>query len=183
MKSISLRAYARHRKATGLTGGTLRSVQVAIRDGRLSRSLTRDRKKIRGAKAADAEWAASTKSDHVPLTGPTAPSAPESPDDSAPTAPSPLTEARTRREAAQAEIREMELAERRGALVSARAVESYLSNLFAQCRTRLLSIPARARQRDPSLSGPQLAVIETMIREALEDLASPPGERNERRAG
>lgn len=167
MKSISLRAYALHRKAAGLTGTTLRAVQEAIVAGRLARSLTRG-KKIRSAAAADAEWGASTKAEHVPLTGPAAsmPSGAQQP------AVNGLAAARTRREAAQAAIREMELAERQGELVPAKDVELHLANLFAQCRTRLLSIPARARQRDPSLSGPQLMILEALLREALEGLAS-----------
>jgi len=175
MKAISLRAYARHRQARSLPGGTLRAVQVAIRDGRLASSLTKDRTKIRSAKAADAEWAAATKGDHVPLTGPTSIAASQ--------APNPLAEARARRESAQASIREMELAERRGELVPSKDVEAHLANLFAQCRTRLLAIPARARQRDPSLSGPQLALLEALLFEALEDLAGAPPERDERAAG
>lgn len=168
MRSLSLREYARHRKASGLDGGTHRAVQVAIESGRLVASVTR-MKKIRSASEADDEWAASTKADHVPLEGPTAPHAAGP----APRAPNALGEARARREAAQASLREMELARRQGELVPARDVEAHLANVFSQCRARLMSIPARARQRDPSLSGSHLALFELLIREALEDLAAP----------
>ena len=175
---ISLSAYARHRKSRGLPGGTLYAVQVAKRDGRIKRSVTR-RGKIRSTELADAEWLASTKSEYVPDTGPTSPARNTSPEQ---TALNPLAEARARREAAQAEIREMELAQRRGELVPAKDIESHLANLFTQCRTRLLSIPARARQHDASLSGPQLVLLERLLREALEDLAASPTEHSGRRA-
>lgn len=164
---MGLREYARHRASKGLPGGTLRAVQVAIESGRLQASITPE-KKIRDADEADAEWAAATASDHVPLTGPTAPAGDP---DRAST--NDLVEARARREAAQASIREMELAQRRGELVPAKAIEDHLANVFARCRTKLLGVSARARQRDPSLSAQQLVLIEGLIREALEDLASP----------
>lgn len=159
---MGLREYARHRKAAGLAGGTLRAVQVAIRDGRLSKSLTRDRKRIASAAAADREWEATTQADRVPLSGPTAPAEP----------PPSLMESRARREAAEAELAEIELAEKRRELVPAKDVESRLVNVFAQCKTKLLGVPSRARQRDPALTGEQVSLIEALIREALEELAS-----------
>jgi phage terminase Nu1 subunit (DNA packaging protein) len=158
---LSLRAYARHRKEAALAGGTLRAVQVAIRDGRLWKSLTPDRKQIADAAAADAEWAAVTQVDRIPITGPTA----------AGTPPPDLTESRARREAAEAALAEIELAEKRRELVPAKDVESKLVNAFAHCKTKLLGVSSRARQRDPALTGPQVALIESLIREALDDLA------------
>ncbi len=157
----SLRAYARHRDAAGLAGGTLNAVQVAIKSGRLSKSLTPDRKKIASVEAADAEWSATTHVDRIPLSGPTA-SGTQPPD---------LAESRARREAAEATLVEIELAEKRSELLPAKDVESRLVNVFAGCKTKLLGVPSRARQRDPSLTGPQVALFDTLIREALEDLA------------
>jgi phage terminase Nu1 subunit (DNA packaging protein) len=162
---MGLREYGRHRRRLGLPGGALRAVQVAIRDGRLDTSLTPDRKKIRSAKAADAEWAASTNEDRVPLSGPTAPAV------SAPSAPSPLADARARRETVNAERAEMELAELRGQLVNAQDVEARLITLFGGIRTKLLGIPARAAQRDPTMTPEQLAMIDDLLRECLTDLA------------
>lgn len=159
---MGVREYARHRKAAGLAGGTHRAVQVAIEDGRLSKSLTPDRKRIANATAADAEWGATTLADRIPITGPTA----------AGTPPPDFAESRARREAAEAALAEIELAEKRRELVPARDVESKLVNVFAHCKTKLLGVPSRARQRDPALTGPQVALIESLIREALEDLAS-----------
>lgn len=160
--AISLREYARHRKAAALAGGTHRAVQVAIRDGRLSKSLTPDGKQIASIEAADAEWAATTHVDRIPLTGPTA----------AGTRPPDLTESRARREAAEASLAEIELDEKRGELVLAADVEAKLVNVFAHCKTKLLAVSSRARQRDPSLTGPQIELFKVLVREALDDLAS-----------
>ena len=164
--SIGLREYARHRKAAGLAGGTLRAVQTAIASGRLSRSLTKDRKQIANAKQADAEWTATTQVDRIPLTGPTSAGAP----------PPDLQESRARREAAEAALAELELAERRAQLLPAEDVETRLLTVFGNCKTKLLGVPARARQRDPSLTAEQFSILEELIREALEDLAGGPAE-------
>lgn len=158
---VGLRAYARHRKAAGLAGGTLRAVQVAIRDCRLSTSLTPDRKKIASIAAADAEWDATTQVDRIPLSGPTATG----------TQPPDLQESRARREAAEAALAEIELAEKRGELVLAKDVEARLVGVFSRCKTKLLGVPSRARQRDPGLTGPQVDLFDELIREALDDLA------------
>lgn len=159
-KSISLRAYARHRKANELAGGTLRAIQVAIKSGRLSKSITADGK-IASAAVADREWEATTHVDRIPLSGPTA----------AGTPPPELGESRARREAAEAALAEIELAEKRAELVLASDVESKLVSVFLQCKTKLLAVASRARQRDPGLSAPQVELFETLIREALTDLA------------
>lgn len=166
---VSIREYARHRKAAGLAGGTHRAVQVAIRDGRLSKSVTPDGK-IADVPAADAEWASTTHVDRIPLSGPTA----------AGTTPPDLAESRARREAAEAALAEIELAEKRAELVLAKDVESKLVNVFAQCKTKLLAVASRARQRDPGLTGPQVELFETLIREALDDLARAAGDERAR---
>lgn len=160
--SMGIREYARHRKDAALAGGTHRAVQVAIIDGRLSKSLTPDRKRIADVAAADAEWASTTHVDRIPLTGPTA----------AGTSPPDLAESRARREAAEAALAEIELDEKRGELVPAKDVEAKLVSVFAHCKTKLLAVAPRARQRDPSLTGAQLELFEALIREALDDLSS-----------
>lgn len=165
-KPLSLRAYSRHRKAKGLAGGTLYAVQVAIDSGRLRKSLTADGQ-VASAAAADAEWEKTTKAEHIPHSGPSA----------AGTPPPDLQESRARREAAEASLAEIELAEKRRELIPSKDVESRLVNVFAQCRTKLLGVPARARQRDPALSGQQIELIEELLREALDDLADRSGAR------
>jgi len=163
---MGLRQYARHRERLGLDGATLRAVQVAIKSGRLMASVTAGGK-IKTARAADAEWASSTNADRVPLTGPTAPAKGDAP---APPV-NELAVARARREATLAELAEIELAQKRGELIRARDVEARLADVFLRCRTRLLGIPARLREQDPTLTAAQLGLIENLIRGSLEELA------------
>src|SRR3990172_5153478 len=55
---MSLRAYAKHRKALGLDGGSDAAVRQAIRDRRIVEGVTADGKII--AEIADAEWERNT---------------------------------------------------------------------------------------------------------------------------
>ena len=80
-------------------------------------------------------------------------------------------EARARREAALASLAEDELRKGRGELVEAAGVERRLVETFSQCRTKLMGIPSRLKQRCPHLGFGDLAEIEAAIREALEGLA------------
>ena len=64
--------------------------------------------------------------------------------------------------------------ERAGKLVSAQEVEMRWSTLIVTARNKLLGIPSRARQRSPELTAAQMAVIDELIREALEELAGGP---------
>lgn len=166
---MGLRKYARHRERLGLDGGTLRAVQVAIKTGRLSGSLTTN-KRIKTAKGADVEWAASTKADMVPLTGPTAPKNGHA-NGASPPPVNELAGARARREGVNADLAEIELAEKRGELVLARDVEARVADAFLRCRTRLLGTTVRAREADPTITEAQHRLYETLLREALEELA------------
>ena len=55
---LSVRAYARHRKALGLDGGSDTAVWKAIRDRRVVKGVTADGKII--AEIADSEWERNT---------------------------------------------------------------------------------------------------------------------------
>lgn len=163
-EGISQRAYAKHR------GCHHQAVREAIQAGRLSRSLTPDGR-IADIAAADAEWEANTYADRRPLSGP----AGRLDEDEAPS----LGEARARLDAAKAELAEIELAEKKAELTPAADVEARLVNLFANCRTKLLGVPSRARQQDPALTNEQIALLESLMREALEDLSDTAGEESE----
>lgn len=165
---MGLREYARHRADLGLVGTTHRAVQVAIRDGRIVKAIVDG--KINAA-IADLEWSETTLDSRIPHTGPTAPVVRDDDDEDLPSDIPSLKVSRARREAAEAALAEIELAEKRGELVLARDVEVKLKNVFTQCKTKLLGVASRVRQRDPSLTGDQVDLIELQIREALEDLA------------
>ena len=70
MKGMSLGAYARHRKTTGLTGGTRQAVSQSIKRWSLLRSVVRvdDSLRITSPSAADEEWRANTDTTRLPIT-------------------------------------------------------------------------------------------------------------------
>lgn len=151
--SISVREYARRRKVRHA------AVQKAIESGRLAKSVNRDAKgKVVGVfpEHADVEWEANTDQGRAPT--PLASG-------------SGFQKARERREVALADKAEMDLRQKRGELVEASEVKQHLVGAFARCRTKLLGIPARARLQLPHLSAADVAIIDGLIREALEDLA------------
>lgn len=170
---ITLSAYAKHR------GISVEAVCKAVRTGRLKKSVTfvRDKAKITDAELADREWLNRTR-EKIDSPAPPAPPA------ASPTAPASAPngtsgdeawrEARARQQAATAELAEIELAEKRGELMPAKDVEMRMADVFLRCRTRLLAVPARVREQDPTLSGQQLELIERLINEAIEELAAGP---------
>lgn len=176
MTTMSLRAYGRRRKALGLPGANLKSVQRAIEAERLRESVVRDAAgtaSIRDPVLADREWAQATDEARRPMVeGAPAPLGEEPAGDSAPES---IGEARRRKEIAVANLREDELRVRRGQLIEAAGVERRLVEVFTACKTKLLGIPTRARQTDPTLTGPQVALIDALVREALENLANGGG--------
>jgi hypothetical protein len=184
MAWLSLRAYAKHR------GCALSAVQRAIESGRLSASVARDGRghpKITDAAAADAEWSATTKDNRVPLAvqlqreaapvrvpPPRLPPPPGGDDDTEEPGSIPdRAVSLARREAAEAALAEIELAEKRRELIPAKDVERRVVDEASRAREKLLGVPSRARQRDPTLTPEHLALVEELIREALEDLAEP----------
>ncbi len=194
--ALGLREYARHRKARGLSGTTLRAVQDAIASGR----LTVTDGKIADAAAADAQWLATTREDRRPDNGPAAKlnGGADSPHPTQPavttqdqcsklpvadtnagtsTDPPPLAISRARREAVLAELAERELAISKHEFISAEVVSRDLMALFSNCRTHLLAIPskliprlqARGLSREVALKvGP---IVDDLIRESLVELA------------
>lgn len=180
-KTISLRDYASRR------GVSVEAVSKAITTGRLRESVVTvgGQPKIRDAAVADREWALNTRQrvDQPPpgaiaTERTTESQAEEIGDDDPPD----YYVSRARREAAAADrevteaaLAAIELAETKGELLPAAGIEERLKNVFSSCKTKLLGVPARARQRDPSLSVEQIVLFEDLLREALEDLAGPPG--------
>jgi hypothetical protein len=170
--TLSLRAYAKHRKEAGLPGSTLRAIQVARDAGRLAGALTRDGK-IRSAKVADAAWAASTHAERAPRTGRTAPPPESAPTEELPPDVWPIAVSRARREQALARIAEIELAELEDAFVPAEEAREVLFSKFTIVKTRLLAVPSKLAQRLPPAQRDRklLELVEDLIREALEELA------------
>jgi phage terminase Nu1 subunit (DNA packaging protein) len=164
-RPMSLREYARRR------GVSAEAVSKAVMTGRLSSCVVRvdGQPKIADPAAADREWDATTR--------PTAGSAAAAPDAggsaSAYQTSRALREAAAaRREAAQADMAELELAERRRQVVDAERARADVIAAFSLVKTRLLGIPSRVAQRRPDLQGDLVELLDEMIREALEELSS-----------
>lgn len=161
---MSLRAYAKRR------GVSPEAVSKAVAEGRLVSSVVRVRgqPKIADAAEADREWAQNTAPRPVV----------ESPADVAGAyqASRALREAAAaRRETAQAELAELELAERRGAMIPAEQARADVHEAFSLVKTRLLGVPSRVGQRLAHCAEEVVPVVEELIREALEELASRAG--------
>lgn len=141
------------------------AVRKAIRNGRLDRSLGRDargRVAITDVALATREWTANR--DPAKARGPEA-AAGE-------TLLATTAAARRRVIEAQASRIEQDLDRRSGTLVPAREVETTWAALVVAARTLLLGLPTRARQRLPHLMASDLAVLDSLVREALEELAN-----------
>ncbi len=167
-KPLSQRAYAIHR------GCALSAVQRAIKDGRLSFSLTTNpqgHKKIISAEAADREWASNTRSgaadDQAPL------------DAIADHDSMSFNEARRLREIetwlimkAKRMGEELTLAERSGDVIPIDEARQTVLDEYMSVKTKLLGLATRAKQRLPHLTEPDIRELDGLVREALEALAN-----------
>jgi phage terminase Nu1 subunit (DNA packaging protein) len=78
---------------------------------------------------------------------------------------------RARREAALADLAELEVAERRGELIPVEQARADVLDKFAIVRVRILGVPARVAQRLPNLAAEVVPVVDDLLRKALEELA------------
>lgn len=148
--AMSVNAYAEH------IGVRIRAVQKAIEAGRLERSIGHDahgKPQIIDVALADQEW--NTNGGRHPQSGGL------------------TTIARERQKLIQAQRRKVNLhiRERLRDLVPRRAIEIRFATRVVTARTKLLGIPSRAKQRIPHLTTADLAVLDELVREALEELA------------
>ncbi len=182
---LSRRKYAEHRKDRGLPGGSLQAVQRALEKGRIHLELDGTIDPDR----ADREWAANTDLSKAPASVVAAGSAGDTPPDNrqpvlsgvAPSlsgeVPEPheglsLSAANAIKAVWQAKTAKLEYLKAAGEVVPAAGVRAELESVFRACRTKLLGIPNRARAAMPGLSLADVAKLEDLIREALEDLAA-----------
>lgn len=156
-KPLTLTAYAKRR------GVSVKAVSKAIADGRLRDSVTRVGRapKIADAALADREWDANT-APRVENTG----KATQSPL---------LLQARVRREQAAADLAELELAQRRGDLISIADARRDVIEKFTIVKTRILAVPSRLAQRFPHVASFVMPALDELLRESLEALADGEG--------
>lgn len=181
---ISLRAYARHRGVSAM------AVSKAVAAGRLRASVTRDehgQPKIADVALADQEWDAGT--DHSKAPGyvkeraaaraagapPAAPPAAERteppPEEAGLQLGASLAVASAAEKVWRAKLAELDYRERTGELVDAEEMTAKIADVFTRVRTRLLAIPTRAKQQLPHLTVQDVALVDGLVREALEELA------------
>lgn len=177
---LSLREYAKRRGVSAM------AVSRAVKSGRLTQSVVRDEggdPKIADPELADREWEAATDLSRAPGYVKERADA-RRPEDAGFPPPPPtservegevggLAEETAREKHWKANLAELEFREREGQLVEAKLVEDQLATVFAQCRTKLLAVPSRARQSLPHLTAGDIAILEDLQREALQDLVSP----------
>lgn len=151
-KLLSLRAYAKHR------GVTLKAVQEAIEYGRIQKTDG----KI-DPTTADKEW--QEKTNPAMARGKT-----EVLD---------YHRSRAIREAYEAQLAKLEYEEKTGKLVNAEETRMAWLKIITTAKTKLLAIPSKARASLPHLTLSDIATLEELVRQTLEDLAGgAPNELN-----
>jgi phage terminase Nu1 subunit (DNA packaging protein) len=86
--------------------------------------------------------------------------------------PSSLHGARTRKEIALADLRELEVKRRRGALLDAEETARAWEGTMREVRAALLAVPSRCRARCPEMTATMIATVDEEIRSALVALAN-----------
>jgi len=156
---ISVTAYAR------LRGVSHTAVQQRIKAGSLPTSARqiKGRWMIIDVDLANREWNSHTRPWVGTRGGPVARPAPP---------PSALADATLRERKARAWAIELDIARRTRDLVSARDVERIWASEIVEARTALLGVPSRAKHLIPELTPGAQAILDSLIREALEGLAN-----------
>lgn len=177
---MSLRDYAKRRGVSAM------AVSKAISSGRLVASVTRvdGQPKIRDADLADQEWDRATDLSKAPgyvkerassraAQPAAAPPPPRQPRTGEAQLPDNLSlgEESAREKFWKAQIAELDYRERLGALVDAKEMNDKLVDVFTRCRTRLLGLPTRSKQQLPHLSVTDIGTLDSLVREALDELA------------
>jgi hypothetical protein len=159
-------------------GKSKMTVSRACKLGRLATCVIRDDKGrvlgISDPELAKREWAANSDYTDAPQRAPVAvaPAAVESVE--APEEEHSLAGAAARSKHWDAQLKELKYHEAAGELVSAKEVENEVASVFAEVRTKLLGVPTRLRQDNPTMTVEQLAAVESVIREALQALSEQP---------
>jgi phage terminase Nu1 subunit (DNA packaging protein) len=143
---MSQREYAKRRGVSHV------AVQRAINSGRLKDSV-QDRRII-DPDLADREWDANTDQTWKPTDG--------SPD---------MAAASAKEKFWKANLAELKYREAAGELLPAAEVRAEVEAVFAECKNKLLGIPSRVKQQDPTITAAQLIRLEELIRESLEALS------------
>lgn len=174
-----MRAYARHR------GISATAVHRAVEQGRIVKSVVRDGAGkflgISDAALADQEWLASTDLSKASTelllrtaadgTGPPPPGDAGDGASGADGETMTLSVALAKEKHWKALTAELDYKKRVGELVDATEVESRVIDEYSRLRTKLLGLARKAKATLPHLTREDVTAIDTLVREALEDLA------------
>lgn len=167
LPTMNLTQYAKRRGVSAM------AVSRAVARGRLRDSVVRGN----GGKAigisdpelADHEWDANAAQPTKLNPNKVSPNLGEAEEPTANTSMS-IAEAKEVEAYWKAKEAERKYKEATGKLVPAAEVEREWADILSQVRTKLLGIPSQVKQAIPTLSVPEIAAIEGMVRAALEDL-------------
>jgi len=160
-------------------GVTLQAVMQAIKKGRLKESLVRDEKgklKIRNVALAQLEWSRTTDNSRSPGYVKQRVAERESSLAMHPRADVgdegfSLAAESAREKYWKASIAELDFKKKAGELINAKEMTDKIVNVFTICRTKLLGIPTRAKMQLPHLSASDVAMLDDLVREVLEELS------------
>jgi len=165
MTLLTMRQYAIHR------GVSANAVSKAVKQGRITCSRNENGYAMIDAVVADKQWSENSGHSRMYGNGDGAPPGPQSkPAEEERKGPS-YAQSRAAREAYQARLTKLEYEELIGKLVNADEVRSKWIHLAGLIRTKVTGIPSKAKQRISDLSTENYLVLESLVREALEDLA------------
>jgi hypothetical protein len=114
-----------------------------------------------------------------PASGSTAPAArhpPQRPPNEPGQTPPDFNISRARHEFEKANLAELERKQKEGMLLPTDQVEKVWAEAVTIAKTKLLAVPTRARQRIPHLTLEEVAIVEELVREALEELSGGGGD-------
>lgn len=178
---MSIRGYARRR------GVSAPAVLKAIETRRLVESVAFDENgtpSIVDAEVADHEWDANTDLSRAPgyvKTRAAERNGDAPPDATAAPGAMSLGVAAALEKEWKAKLAELDYMERTAALVDAGEIEAKLTEAITRCRTRLLGVPSKMKTAIPILTRAHLVIVDALIREALEELATmAPGAPDEK---
>lgn len=166
---MSLRSYAKRRGVSPM------AVSLAVKSGRLSKSVARDENnqpKISDPELADQEWQTNTDYSDAPLCA--GASETSAATDVAPSADLPddltVSSAAARQKHWQAKLAEQKFQVAAKQLLDASEVKREWTDILSQTRTKLLSVPTMLKQAIPHLTTDDVLLVEKIVRDALQDL-------------
>lgn len=162
------------KEAAKWLGVSAQVLNSALKSGRISRCVVEvdGKKQISDLEALKVEWHARTDARKRPATfGPLPVAGVRGDDDDG------LAEAaraKSRLTIAQADLAELKRDEARALLVPAAEMRRVMSEKFHVAKTKLLAIPSTAKQAIPHLTAGEVADLEDLVRDALNDLVEVP---------